>query len=142
MGLVATLMVVIILGILVTIVLAEQNGPAPRSTTADGVTTTTVPKNVASAATDAAISACVANYQAITSLITTYRTLNGVNPPSGTSWATSSSNGGPLVQSWPSAPQYYSIVWNGTTLGVVPTRGEASHGSVGTSSPPTGCYAA
>ena len=51
------------------------------------------------------------------------------------------SAGGPFMQSWPSGAPAYSITWNGTTLSVVPAKGRASQGSVGTASPATGCFA-
>jgi len=144
---IGTLSVVIILGILVTIALTINN-PAPQSTTqattSSGapVTTTTVPKSVGSAAQEAAVSACQENFQAITTAIMDYKALNGSSPAAGTAWVTSSGDGGPYMQVWPDGLPYYSLQWDGTALNVLPFKGTASHGSMGTSTPVTGCFAA
>ena len=146
-AMIGTLAVVIILGILVTIVLSTKTPSTPNTTqetSSSGalVTTTTVPQSVGSAAQQAAVSTCQLNFQAITTALTDYHALNGSNPAAGTAWATSSAKGGPYMQSWPNGRPYYSLEWNGTILSVVPVRGSASHGSIGTSAPATGCFAA
>ena len=142
-ALLGTLAVVIVLGVMVTVALATlQPKATPSGTTLAGVTTTTVPKNAASGAQEAAISACQADFQVISTAISEYRALQGNYPGAGTAWATSSANGGPLLQTWPSEVQYFALTWNGSVLSVVPVRGAESHGSVGTSSPVTGCFAA
>jgi len=144
-ALVATLSVVLTLGVLVTIVIAASPGSAPspaRQSNHGQSTTTTVPRSIASGANQSAISACQADFQAIDTAIAGYGALNGSPPPAGTAWASSSANGGPYFQLWPSSSKYFAITWNGTILSVVPVRGAASHSSSGTSSPPSGCYAA
>ena len=142
---VSTLAVVVILGIVVTVVLT--NGPSGPKTTAVGgsaaaTTTTTSIKSIGSDATAAAISACLASYSEVNTALTYYETLNGAPPAAGTTWATSSNNGSALIDAWPSGAPYYGITWNGTELIVTPVHGAASHGTPGTSSPRTGCYAA
>jgi len=146
-AMIGTLAVVIILGIVVTIVLTT-NKPAAQNTTQETtssgalVTTTTVPTSVGSAAQQAAVSTCQLNFQAVTTALTDYEAFNGSNPAAGTAWATSSALGGPYMQSWPNGHPYYTLQWNGSALSVVPFRGTASHGSIGTSAPATGCFAA
>jgi type II secretory pathway pseudopilin PulG len=145
-AMIGTLLVVIILGILVTIVLTNQ--PAAKNTTQETtssgalVTTTTVPQSVGSAAQQAAVSTCQLNFQAVTTALTDYKAVNGSNPAAGVAWATSSALGGPYMQTWPNGHPYYTLQWNGSALSVVPLRGTASHGSIGTSAPATGCFAA
>lgn len=141
---VATLSVVLTLGLLVTIVVAASPGSTPKrdQRSTPNVTTTTIPKTISSGANESAISACEVDFQAVNSAVATYRTLNNSFPPAGTAWATSSANGGPFLQTWPSNVKYFSLTWDGTSLNVVPVRGTASHGTFGTSSPATGCYAA
>ena len=142
-ALLGTLAVVIVLGVMVTVALATlQPKATPSSTTLPGATTTTIPQSAASGAQEAAIAACQADYQVINSAISEYSALQGDYPPSGTGWATSSANGGPLLQTWPSEANYFALTWNGSVLSVVPARGPASHGSAGTNFPPTGCFAA
>jgi hypothetical protein len=146
-AMIGTLAVVIIVGILVTIGLST-NHPDPQGTTQEStdsgavVTTTTVPQSVGRAAKEAAVLACQLNFQVITTTIRDYQALNGSNPAAGTAWTTSRANGGPYMQSWPNGQPYYSIEWNGSALSVVPSSGTASHGSIGTSAPATGCFAA
>jgi type II secretory pathway pseudopilin PulG len=137
------LLVVVILGILATIVLAVQGSTSPKGTNgaASQGTTTTAPQSVGSAAQESAISACEADYQTVNSALQTYRTLKGTEPAAGSAWATAGA-GGALLASWPTDPQYFTITWDGTQLSVIPAKGTASHGSVGTSTPPTGCFAA
>jgi len=146
-AMIGTLAVVIILGILVTIVLSSNHPSTPSTTvgtTSSGtpVTTTTAPQSVGSAAQEAAIATCQLNFQAIMTALTYYHAANGSYPAAGIAWVTATNNGGPYMQSWPDGRPYYTISWNGSSLGVVPFRGTASHGSIGTSAPVTGCFAA
>jgi hypothetical protein len=71
-----------------------------------------------------------------------YERLNGALPPEGTAWAHTVVKGDPLLRVWQRDHHYYSIVWDGLTLSVVPAQGVTAYGSVGTSAPPTGCFAA
>ncbi|HEV7958831.1 MAG TPA: hypothetical protein VGP11_05155 [Acidimicrobiales bacterium] len=148
-SLIAILSVVVTLGILVAITLSFTLGTTTPTTlapqhpnTGTTSTTTTAPKDAASGASEATLAACEANFAIIESAVEDYRALNGVAPPAGTAWATSDANGGPLMQSWPSAPSSYAITWNGRELSVIPVRGVASHGSMGSGTPKTGCFAA
>ena len=145
-SLLGILSVVATLGILAVIVLTLNFGstPSPGGTTVPGssqTTTTTGPQDIASEQQVAERAACQANFTVIITAVADYRSLNGSNPPAGIGWATSTSAGGPYVQTWPSGAPAYSLTWNGATLSVVPTKGRASHGSFGTSSPATGCFA-
>ncbi len=148
-GMVATLAVVVILGVLVTVVLVGQPGTpsstSPLTGTSSSATggTTSTTTQVSSVDTDtsaATIAACRGNYSIILAAISDYETLNGAPPPAGTSWATTPAQSA-LLDSWPSGLPYYSLVWNGHQLDVVPHHGAVSHGSAGSPSPPTGCYA-
>jgi hypothetical protein len=142
-GMVATLAVVVILGVIVTI--AISNGPSSPQTsdgTPAGTTTTTSVKSIGTEANEAAVSSCLGNYATVSAALATYKTLEGSAPPAGTAWATSPADGATLLESWPTDAPYYVISWNGVTLTVTPRKGVASHGTEGTSSPPTGCYAA
>lgn len=142
---ISTLAVVVILGVIATI--AISNGPSSPKTTptggvAAGTTTTTTVKSIGTEANEAAVSSCLGNFATVSAALATYKSLESSAPPAGTTWATTSTNGGALLQSWPTDAPYYAITWNGVTLSVIPKRGVASHGTQGTSSPPTGCYAA
>ena len=140
-----TLLTVIVLGVMAVIVLNTLGGSPSgtgTTTTIPGATTTTVPATAESGAQKAAASACQANYQAIETALADYRSLNGSLPAAGAAWATAASNGGPYLQVWPESAPYYSITWNGAQLSVIPVRGKSSHGSDGTSSPKSGCFAA
>lgn len=137
-AMIATLIVVVILGILFAVTLSLSGGNAPKSSG----NATTIPKSIAAGAQQATVSACEASFETVRTALETYRALNGVNPPAGTAWATSAANGGPLLKAWPSNAKSYAINWNGLTLDVVPAKGAASHGSFGTASPLTGCLAA
>jgi hypothetical protein len=143
-AMVSTLAVVIILGIIVTIVIS--NGPSGPKTSVGGsapaTTTTITVKTVGNDATASAIASCLASYIEVDTALTYYKTLNGASPPAGTTWATTTANGSALIQSWPSADSYYTISWNGNEFIVIPKRGTPSRGTSGTSTPPTGCYAA
>jgi hypothetical protein len=140
----STLVVVVILGVLVTVVLSNSPGKKPNASgdSSTQTTITTTPKSIGTEAQLAAVSGCEANYTSVVTAVQTYSAENGSPPAAGTVWATSTSSGGPFIESWPADPKYYSIVWNGVSVDVIPAKGVASHGSVGTSSPPTGCYAA
>ncbi len=147
-GMISTLAVVVILGVIVTIVISNGGTPSTPQTSltgtsgpGSGTTTTTGPSTIASDAKAAAITSCVGNFAIVESAISDYQSLQGSTPPAGTAWATSASSG-PILQSWPSDPPYYSLSWNGHVLSVIPGHGTASHGSTGTSTPPTGCHAA
>lgn len=142
-SLVAILSIVAILGILIALTLSLSLGTSkpPTHPPVESATTTTVPKDVASGATEATLAACEANFAIVDSAVQTYQALNGAFPPAGTAWATSDANGGPLMQSWPSAPSSYAIAWNGRKLSVIPFRGLPAHGSMGSQTLKTGCYA-
>ncbi|MGA7835685.1 MAG: hypothetical protein WCA31_10815 [Acidimicrobiales bacterium] len=142
-SLTALLSVLAILAILAVIALSLNLGssPTPKATSPSNGTTTTAPKTVASGASEATVAACEANFNTVLTAVATYRTLNGSNPPAGTTWATSGANGGPLLQSWPNGSPAYRLAWNGETLSVVPARGTPSHGSVGEQSNLSGCFA-
>ncbi len=136
------LSVLAILAILVTITLSLNLGSSPSTTTTTpNVTTTTAPKTIASGASEATLASCEANFTTVDSAVETYRALNGSYPPAGTAWATSDANGDQLMQSWPSAPSSYRITWDGHELSVIPVRGAAAHGSMGSPTLKTGCYA-
>jgi hypothetical protein len=140
----STLIVVIILGVIVTIAIA--NRPTPNATSASGTvantaTTTATAKTIGSDAQASAVAACQANFVTISTAISTYRALNGSPPPAGTAWVTSASHGNEILQSWPITAGA-RLVWDGTTLSVFPTRGAPSHESWGTPSPESGCFAA
>ena len=136
------LSIVVILGLLVVIPLSLNLGSSSTTTTTTpGATTTTAPKTVASGATEAEVAACRADFESIDQAVSTYRALNGSNPPTGTAWATSTTNGGPFLQSWPAATKW-SFTWNGTTLNVSPRHGLSAHGSYGTTTAKSGCFAA
>jgi hypothetical protein len=141
----ATLVTLIVLAVIAVIMFNALSG-TPSSTgpttTIRGVTPTTAPATPENGAQEAAVAACQANYQALETALADYESLNGSEPAAGTAWATSTSNDGPFLQSWPQSPTYYSITWNGSILSVTPVRGASSRGSVGTRSPKSGCFAA
>jgi hypothetical protein len=145
----ATLITIIILGVMVVIMFNTLGGSPsdtgttiPGETTMPGATTTTAPATPENGALVAAVSACEANYQTIETALADYRALNGSLPAAGTGWATTRANGGPILPVWPETATYYSITWNGVQLSVIPVRGASSHGSEGTSAPKSGCFAA
>jgi hypothetical protein len=142
-SLVAILSVVAILGILIALTLSLSLGTStpPTHAPSESVTTTSVPKDTASGATEATLAACKANFDIVNSAVETYRALNGSYPPAGTAWATSEANGGPLLQSWPSGERSYRLEWNGQQLSVIPASGPASHGSFGEGPDVSGCFA-
>ena len=138
---IATLLVVIILGVVAAIVITQESPSTPMpSPGANGSTTTTVPHTVGSGADLAARAACEADFVALTTALNDYRALNGSLPGPGTSWAISAANGGPLLVTWPSEPRYFSITWNGSALSVIPVRGTSSHGTAGSVAAKTGCF--
>jgi hypothetical protein len=141
-ALLGTLLTLVILGVMAVIMFNTLGGsPSGPTTTILGETTTTAP-TPESGAQAAAVSACQANYQAIETALADYRSLNDSSPAAGTAWATATANGGPFFQVWPETALYYSITWNGVQLSVIPVRGASSHGSDGTISPKSGCFAA
>jgi hypothetical protein len=99
----------------------------------------TSPLNYANAA---AVAACRADFAVLSAAVKNYESSNGSLPPAGTAWAQTAVNGVPLIRAWPRGDHYFTIVWNGTTLSVTPAKGIAAHDSMGTRSPPTGCFAA
>jgi hypothetical protein len=142
-GMVATLAVVVILGVIVTIAVSKgPSSPQTSDRTPAGTTTSTSAKSIGTEANEAAVSSCLGNYATVSAALATYKTLENSSPPAGAAWATSSGDGGALLESWPTDAPYYVISWNGVTLNVTPRKGVASHGTEGTSTPPTGCYAA
>jgi len=88
------------------------------------------------------IATCRADYATVSSAVQSYERHNGVLPPAGTAWAHLTVKGVPLLRVWQRDKHNYVIEWNGSTLSVVPAKGVTAHGSAGTSSPPTGCFAA
>ena len=144
-ALLATLITVLILGVM-AVIMFNALGGTPSSTvtgtTTPGEVTTTAPATPENGALEAASSACQLNYVAIETALGDYRTLNGSLPGAGDAWATATANGGPYMQAWPESGRYYTISWNGAQLTVTPARGASSHGSDGTSSPKSGCFAA
>jgi type II secretory pathway pseudopilin PulG len=141
----ATLVTLIVLGVMAVIMFNTLGGsPAGTGTgtTLPGATETTAPATPENGAREAAVSACQANYLAIETALSDYRSLNGSSPPAGAAWATAAANGGPYLQVWPESAPYYSIKWNGAQLSVIPVRGASSQGSDGTNSPKSGCFAA
>jgi hypothetical protein len=142
-AMVSMLIVVVILGALVTIALAGPHGPTPSVTVDKGSPSTTAAtaQSIAGVVSRAQVSACEADFTSVDTAIGEYRTLNSGSPSPGTAWATSTTSGGPFMQSWPSGAPNFSISWNGSQLSVVPKKGATSHGSYGTSSPATGCFA-
>jgi hypothetical protein len=144
-AMVSTLVTLIVLGVIAGVVVAESSPSKPSpSTQSSGAspTTTTTPQSIGTDTQLAAVSGCEANFSTIATALQAYSAVNGSPPPAGTAWATSTAHGGPFLQSWPTDPAYYSITWNGVSESVVPKNGIASHGSTGTTSPPTGCNAA
>jgi len=144
-AMVSTLVTVIVLGVIAGVVVSESSHSKPSPPTnvsGFAATTSTTPQSIGTDTQLAAVSGCEANFTIIASAVQDYSAVNGSPPPAGTAWATSSTNGGAILQSWPTDPQYYAITWNGVSESVIPRKGAASHGSMGTSSPATGCYAA
>jgi hypothetical protein len=142
-SMVATLVVVVILGVVASVVIAGQNTNSKnqKARALPGVTTTTAPRSTGSASEESTVAACQADYQSINTALGAYKALNGHSPAPGTSWATSSLNGGPFLTTWPSQVRSFTLVWTGTTLNVVPRIGTASEGSMGDASAKTGCFA-
>jgi hypothetical protein len=141
-AMIATLMVVVILGVLVVIVIDQTLGTTSATSSASGSsTTTTVPQTIAQAVPPARLAQCEADFTSVQSAVSDFEALNGAPPARGTHWASASANGGPFLASWPTGAASFAILWDGTQLSVVPARGAASHGSYGTSSPATGCFA-
>jgi hypothetical protein len=140
-ALLGILLTVAILGVMVYIALTldQSPPPSPGGSTSANATSTSAP-TVGAENQQATVSACEADFATVDTAVSTYRSLNGTDPPAGERWATSAALGGPFLQSWPSDPRHFALVWNGSQLSVVPIKGAASHGSFGSSSPPTGCF--
>lgn len=134
--------VVVILGVVASIVVSQKNNAPAPAPGVSSISATTQPPSIASGAQEAAIAACQVNFAAVDTALSDYRTLNSSSPAPGIAWVTSTANGGPFLAAWPSTGPYYSLVWTGTTLDVVPAHGAVSRGSSGTTSPATGCFAA
>lgn len=137
---IGTLSVVLILGVLVMIAMSSTPSPVAPSDSNPNGHGVTVPNSPAGGASLATLMACKTDFVSLTLAIENYRAANGAKPPSGTSWATKSTNAGALIQSWPSIAGF-SFVWNGSQLSVIPKKGLPATASFGTSSPPTGCFA-
>ena len=142
---IGTLITLIILGVMAVVMFNTLSGSPSSTTTTSSIpggTTTTAPVSPESGAQEAAVSACQANFQAIETAIADYQSLNGSPPAAGTAWVNSSAHGGPYLQSWPATSRYYTLTWTGAQLDVTTPTGVASHGTYGTASPKTGCFAA
>jgi hypothetical protein len=127
--------VVLILGVMA--IFAMRSTPTvilPRTPQTAGATSMTA----TSGSSLATAAACRADYLTLAVALAAYRSIDGVTPPPGRTWATSGSAA--LIHSWPRLSGF-SFSWNGTVLSVEPDTGVASHGDFGTSAPPTGCYA-
>lgn len=143
LSLISLLLVVIILGVMMVLTIDSLDGTGLPASESKGSTSTLVTSTGAGGiVTQAAVSACEADYSSIETAIVTYFSDNGKPPGPGTSWATSNPSGAPIMQSWPSGAPNFTFTWNGTVLIVTPRYGPASSDSVGTSTPRTGCYAA
>ena len=126
------LLTVIILGVMVVIMFNTLGGTPtgsgttstiPGSTATPG-TTSTAPATPENGAQAAAVTACQANYQAIETALTDYRSLNGSSPAAGAmgnvngEWRTLSAGlarNGDLL-----------LIWNGAQLSVMFVRGAPS----------------
>jgi hypothetical protein len=104
-------------------------------------TTTLTPSQSSNFSTTAIVN-CRADYARVSAAVLSYERLHGSLPPEGKTWADTKVDGSPLLRVWQRDKHYYSIVWNGFALSVVPAKGVTANGSVGTSSPPTGCFGA
>jgi hypothetical protein len=118
--------------------LTMPGGGAVVTTTTTTILTSSPSKNSSTTAIDN----CQVDYARVRTAVQNYEQLNGALPPEGTAWARAAVKGGPLLRVWQRDSHYYSIVWNGVALSVVPATGVTAYGSVGTSAPPTGCFAA
>lgn len=152
-SLIGILLVVMILGVMAAVTLGSL-GYAPNSTMtgvpltmpgggplAATTSTTAVNSGAGNIVGEATVAACRSDYANVEAAVHRFESLNGSPPPAGTAWASTTANGGPLLQSWPRGDHQYSIVWDGSTLSVVPAKGVAAHGSIGSNSPRTGCFA-
>lgn len=88
------------------------------------------------------IATCRAEYEKVGAAVRSYERLHGSLPPEGTAWALTLTNGEPLLRALRRDNHYFTIEWDGARLTVVPAKGVTAYGSVGTSTPPTGCFAA
>ncbi len=140
----STVIVVVILGIVGTVAVTSRPSSLPSSPPDKPSSPTSVAPTAKTVGSDTQVStlaACEANFATISTALSTYRALHGAPPPEGTAWATSSVGGAPILHSLATSANGYQIEWNGVTLNVVPTTGTPSRGSIGTPSPPTGCFA-
>jgi len=96
---------------------------------------------VAAGRTAADQAACVADETEVADAATHYRTVTGWYPAAGTAWATTSSNGAPMLATWPSGAGAFTIRWNGSSVVVVPASGAPSTGSPGSPGAHDGCFA-
>jgi hypothetical protein len=152
-SLIALLIVMLILGLMAAVTLGGL-GYTPNSaitgipSTMPGggaivapTATTIAPNRRSRDTSEVAIAACRSGYATVKAAVLKYKKLNGSLPPAGTAWARSAGGGGPLLRVWPRDDDRFTIVWNGSTLSVVPLKGVTARGSMGTNSPPTGCFA-
>ena len=99
-SLISLLIVLIILGVMMALTIDGLNGTGlptpPTSGSTSGVTTT---GGAGGIITQAAVSACEADYSSIESAIVTYFSDNGKPPGPGTTWATTNPYGAPIMQS-------------------------------------------
>ncbi len=141
-SLISLLIVVIILGVMMTLTIDSLDGTGLPSSPSNATTTLpSTPSGANTVITQAQVAACKADFSTIETALVTYLSDNGRPPGAGTTWATSNPNGAPILSAWPSGAPNFTFAWNGTNLEVIPAHGNASYDSLGTSSPPTGCYA-
>ena len=141
-SMVATLVVVIILGTMLTLVLSHSPSPTTNPVVPGGTSEPTpAPSAPATANRVAAVAACRVDYAEVLTAISEYRATHGSAPPSGTAWATSGTSTTRFLQSWPTDARLFSLAWNGTSLNVIPFHGTTSVASPGSPSTKSGCFA-
>jgi hypothetical protein len=129
-----------VLGILLAIASSKANTTSTRRTEGTShPSALSTSSNSAVITQQATVIACQSDYQSVDRALQLYEAFAAGKPPTGQSWATSTTSGGPYLQEWPSNPAY-EITWDGSNLDVVPVHGAPSRGSPGTPTPPTGCY--
>lgn len=125
----ASIVIVLVVGaIALSTTLGGTKSTAPPSPSAPGApaTTTSAAPALGSVPAMAARATCVTDLGAIETAVATYEAAHGSPPPAGTAWATAP--GGPLSgESWPSGGAYFTIVWSGSAVVVVPLRGPHAH---------------
>lgn len=134
-------MISVLLILAVMAVFAMRSTPtvmSPRASPANQSSPDAMSRIPTSGSSLATVAACRADYLTLAMALAAYRSIDGVSPPAGRTWATTGSAA--LIHNWPKLSGF-AFSWNGTLLSVVPIAGTASHGSLGTSTPPTGCYA-